>query len=397
MVETALISAPSRAGHTIFGRPLLERLVLACQRAGVKRVYIETPAARRDEILQSLGRCGRNGRVAMVESFDELLKEPSDGINPNSPCLAIEGNIVLSKSHLNRILTDCAANPGRLLRLASTDADRGGEITTGPLGAILNRSSAPTVSPDARLKILPFALNGRPEDREEAELRLARALKEETANKDALLARLLDRHLSWRISLRLARTRITPNQVTIANTVLGFICAWMFAIPSYWTRVGASMLFLLSITIDGVDGELARLQMSESDFGGRLDLITDNIVHVAIFAGVYLGCYRASHSAAFLYLLPVFMVAFALAALSTYVAFRVRGPDAQQWLDRVDQVSGRDFAYALVLFALFNRLDYFAWGTALGTYVFAFVLFWLTWRRRRRDGAALSGKPAGGV
>ena len=26
----------------------------------------------------------------------------------------------------------------------------------------------------------------------------------------------------------MARTRITPNQVTIANTFLGFACAWMF-------------------------------------------------------------------------------------------------------------------------------------------------------------------------
>ena len=68
----------------------------------------------------------------------------------------------------------------------------------------------------------------------------------------------------------------------------------MFASPSYWIRLLGALLFLFSITVDGVDGELARLTMSETKFGGNLDLITDNIVHVAIFAGIFWGCYRMS-------------------------------------------------------------------------------------------------------
>jgi hypothetical protein len=78
------------------------------------------------------------------------------------------------------------------------------------------------------------------------------------------------------------------------------------------------------------------------------------------------------------------MVGFALAALSTYLAFKIRGPDAQRWLNRVDQASGRDFAYLLAGFAIANHLDYFAWGTAFGVYVFAFILLGLTWRQSRR-------------
>ena len=34
----------------------------------------------------------------------------------------------------------------------------------------------------------------------------------------------------------------------------------------------------------------------------------------------------------------------------------------------------RDFAYLLVLFAIFDHLDWFLWGTAFGTYLFAVLL-----------------------
>ena len=49
-------------------------------------------------------------------------------------------------------------------------------------------------------------------------------------------------------------------------------------------------MFLFSIIIDGVDGELARLTLTETSFGGMLDVVTDNIVHVAVFVGIFLGC-----------------------------------------------------------------------------------------------------------
>jgi hypothetical protein len=112
-------------------------------------------------------------------------------------------------------------------------------------------------------------------------------------------------------------------------------------------------------------------------------VITDNIVHVALFAGIFVGAYRASTDPIFLWLLPVQLAGFALAALSTFMAFRIRGPEAEKWIEKVERISGRDFAYLLIGFALFNRLEWFCWGTTFGIYVFAVVLIWLTFRRRR--------------
>src|SRR5258708_2082592 len=167
---------------------------------------------------------------------------------------------------------------------------------------------------------------------------------------------------------------------TVGNKMVGLACVWMFSVPNYWIRLFAAIFFLISITIDGVDGELARLKMVESDFGGTLDILTDNIVHAAVFIGLLVGCYRVEHSHAYLYLIPLLLGGFAMCAYATWRAFKVRGDQAAVWLDKVDRWSGRDFAYLLVALALLNRLEFFAWGAAFGSYVFALALIWITGR-----------------
>jgi phosphatidylglycerophosphate synthase len=387
LIETALIAAPNRGNNPIFGRPLLERLMINCERAGVKRFVIAAPSGSHPELARAMGRFRDRDSVSIVESFADAMSRNNGHapIDPSAPCVAFSGNLVFAKSHLTRILDAHSANPESIHRAESTDRDRGGEIVTGPIGQVLAAGGIDnSVNVSAILasssKLLPFALNGRPEDREEAELRLAQAVREESAHKDAPLARWIDRRISWRISYWLAQTPITPNMVTVANTAFGIGCAFMFAVPNYWIRLFAAIFFLLSVTIDGVDGELARLKMKESDFGGSLDVITDNVVHVAIFIGLLAGCYRADHSAAYLYLIPILLGGFAMCAYATWRAFKFKGEQAAVWLDRVDRWSGRDFAYLLVMLAAINRLEWFAWGTAFGTYVFAMVLLWITGR-----------------
>ena len=386
MIQTALISAPGRSGDRIFRRSLLERLVVSCERVGVKRIYVQAAAGDRERVTKSLGHFAFDRRVSIVDSFEQLMRGPF-GLDPSEPCVRLSGNLVLPTSHLNRILEKSRGRSGPVVNTVSADHERGGSISTGPLAELIRADRArATVMHTSNY--LPFALNGRVEDRDEAELRLARALKEETAAKDAPLARYVDRNLSWRISRRLAQTAITPNQVTLTNTVVGLTSAWLFAQPSYWLRLIGSLLFLFSIMIDGVDGELARLTMTETKFGGMLDLITDNIVHIALFVAIYVGCYRASGSHNYVYLIPIVLGGFGMCAIATYLAMQFTGEEAEEWLGQVDRVTGRDFAYLLVVFALFNRLDYFAWGTAFGTYVFAIVLAYMTYRKWSRAKAS---------
>jgi len=345
----------------------------------VKRIYIQAHHESADDLTHSLGRFSGDRRVSVVNSFEELLRGPF-GLDPSAPCVRLNGNLVLATSHLTRLLAENGSRSGPVVNTLSADYEHGGAISTGPLAELIRADRARSIVMHTA-SYLPFALNGRVEDRDEAEVRLARSLKHETANKDAILARYIDRNLSWRISMRLARTPITPNQVTLANTVVGLTAAWMFSTPSYWMHLLGALLFLISVTIDGVDGELARLTMTETRFGGMLDVVTDNIVHAALFAGIFVGCYRTSGSSAYVYLIPLVLGGFALCAIATYLAMQVTGEAAEEWLGKIDGISGRDFAYLLVILALINRLDWFAWGTAFGTYVFALILMWATYRR----------------
>jgi len=368
---------------------------MLCRRAGIPRIFIEASADEHRRVLLALGSFSHDPAVQMVQSLQDLPE--AQNLNPAAPCIRFSGNLVLTQSQLARPIEEYLAQPSVPLSIASADTEQGGMIAIGPMAALVRVSprafpaEPPAVSTlssglnsSCNPATLPFALNGRPEDREEAEVRLAQAVRHESASTDALMARVVDRRLSWRLSLRLARTHITPNQVTIINTALGLGCAALLASTFYWLRLCGALLFLLSITLDGVDGELARLRMLESRFGERLDVISDNVVHVAVFVGIAVGCYRLSNSSAYFYILAVLLAGFGACAVSVNRAMSVARDEAHRWISQVERATGRDFAYLLVILAIFHRLYYFIWGAAFGTHVFAITLWWLTSRYQKR-------------
>ncbi len=373
-MKSALVFAASGGAQILFGRPLLERILIHCERAGIDRFFIVCPPAERGSLEASLGRFDGDPRVR-IEDRPQLLLEGPTAVEPSEACLAVGADVVLARSQLDGLLREHRESPGEIARFGFADGSRGSILAIGPIRDLIKLygTGEPAAAPDG-------ALFG-PEARDRAEVSMARALRLETTATDGMMARLFDRRLSWRISYRLARTAVTPNQITIANTFFGLIAAWMFALPGYWWRLMGSMLFLLSVTIDGVDGEVARLKMVESAFGKQLDVFTDNVVNIAILIAVGIGCYRTSGSRAYVYLLPLFLGGFVFCIVAVHRALRVSGAQGDRWIGKVERICGRDFAYLLAVLALVNRLNYAAWGTAFGTYAFAIALWWLTSNR----------------
>jgi CDP-L-myo-inositol myo-inositolphosphotransferase len=126
-----------------------------------------------------------------------------------------------------------------------------------------------------------------PGDLEQAEQKLYQSLRKPG---DGFLARHINRHISIFLSSRLWRFGINPNTVTIFTLLIGLASGLAFAQGSDlpWGLIGAGLLQLHSI-IDGVDGELARLQHKETEFGFWFDIITDNMTHMAVFGGIGMG------------------------------------------------------------------------------------------------------------
>ena len=110
--------------------------MLICQRAGVKRFFIETGAAGDGDVRASLGSFRDHSEVNLVGSFAQVLEQlPHD-----APCIAFRGNLVLAASQLRGLLDTQAARPGEVVNLRSTDAAGGGSLSAGPLARLIEDS-----------------------------------------------------------------------------------------------------------------------------------------------------------------------------------------------------------------------------------------------------------------
>ncbi len=99
----------------------------------------------------------------------------------------------------------------------------------------------------------------------------------------------LVRHLSYRLTPILLKTPITPNQITTISLLLGLICAACFTQGNWIAGVIGGLLLVASYTFDNCDGEIARLKNMSSEFGAKLDDMSDWIVDASFFAALGYG------------------------------------------------------------------------------------------------------------
>lgn len=123
------------------------------------------------------------------------------------------------------------------------------------------------------------------------DLRRAEALLREARGKlrDGVIARHLNRRLSRPISQLLARTSITPNQVSVASFLLAGLSALGFALGTPAARLGGGLLAQAASVLDGCDGELARMRGPVSRYGAWLDAVLDRWADAMIVLGMTYG------------------------------------------------------------------------------------------------------------
>ncbi|MCD6371874.1 MAG: CDP-alcohol phosphatidyltransferase family protein [Candidatus Aenigmarchaeota archaeon] len=203
-----------------------------------------------------------------------------------------------------------------------------------------------------------------------------KALKET----DMWWARHVIRKFSSRISWFLVRRcpNITPNQVTIFSTFVGFIGAFLFFIGDYkYAVVAAVVLFLWNIT-DGVDGEIARYKKMKSVSGLFLELTLDILVLIFCFLGIIFLVYKNTNSIFILIvgLLDItFFLFYRLADASKFWALFLSGKsqiDIQLSLKQVKQ----DYKFSNGSLIQIGRfIDKMGWNLYYSGHIVPMILF----------------------
>ena len=373
----------------ILGLSLTQRAVLAARRAGFGQVFL----------LAGNGRATPD--VSPISAWSRVAATLTS--SRTAPLIIIAPFAILAETDwLERLAlariepAAWAAIPNRIVMLAAVSArdvlsalDEDGEARDliAVEGRLARRFGRPAPIPAG---IDPMVVET-PADVRVAERRLLRTLVKDT---DGFMARHVERPVSLQISRRLARTAITPNQMSLISIAVG-ICGGPFflsAQPSLQT-IGA-LMFLAHSILDGCDGELARLKFQESRWGGILDFWGDNVVHVVIFACMALGWSRSA-AAAWPLLLGAAAVLGTLgsAGFVYWRLMRVKddgGPlftsvsaAPERPLARLlDAASRRDFIYLVIILALIGKSNWFLILAALGAPIYFFLVVFLTARER---------------
>jgi phosphatidylglycerophosphate synthase len=218
---------------------------------------------------------------------------------------------------------------------------------------------------------------------------------------DGFVDRYFNRKVSAALTRLFLRVGLSPNAITVVATLIGLLAAACFAVGSYGAGVLGALLFQLSAVVDCCDGEVARLTFRESSLGERLDILTDNLVHIAIFAGITWGVFLGHRAGmaewgglnALAVPVPWLPLALGGAAIlgngiSLWLVDRARSHRGRGiWTDpaqaaRTDfilkNVASRDFSVAVLLFAVLDLLPWFLWLAAIGVNVFWIITAWVS-------------------
>ena len=120
---------------------------------------------------------------------------------------------------------------------------------------------------------------------------------------DALFRPIKERYLAP-VAVALGR-RVSPMAATIAAFLVGLGAAACAVVGLYPAGL---LLWIVNRLLDGLDGTLARVQGTQSDLGGYVDMLLDFVVYAAIPMGFALGIGDRATLTAALALLASFYV-----------------------------------------------------------------------------------------
>jgi len=342
-VPAILDCVPETSAIQIAGLSLLDRLIVTAHRAGCAPIYLiakTTPPAPRARTLGI--------DITLASSIPAL----------DEPALLINGAALVETGDLQQLIE----RGGRLFSVDDTTLPVA--MTAGDTAPVRAGKVATVITDETSAR--------------KAERRLWASL---TSSGDGIVDRFLYRPLGRCLSKILIRAPFSPNQVSIVSTVVGIFSGWFFF---FFFFIAGALLLQLSAIIDCVDGDLARVLNKESRLGKWLDLVGDQFVHVAVFAGIGFGLVSSNPAS------PALALGIS-AVLGTIISFAVivrlmrrKNGGRSSGLEKlIDAATNRDFSLLVLLLAMFGRLDLFLWMAGIGVHLFWIIAFCSQWQSAR--------------
>lgn len=170
---------------------------------------------------------------------------------------------------------------------------------------------------------------------------------------DGYVSRHINRKLSEPMARLLAKTRVTPNQMTWASFGIAFLSFIGFVSGQH---IAAGLLVQLSSIVDGVDGSLARRKGMTSEFGGFLDSVLDRYADILIVLGLTL--WSLSHEA-YTGIWLAGLLAITGTICISYTRARI-GPNHRHLFDKgFNSLASRDIRLFLIMLGAVIGLAYF--------------------------------------
>ncbi|MBA7572022.1 nucleotidyl transferase [Candidatus Atribacteria bacterium 1244-E10-H5-B2] len=119
---------------------------------------------------------------------------------------------------------------------------------------------------------------------------------------DGPVSRHLNRPISTRISKYLLKKPITPNQISFFSFILSVIGAIFFFLGGYANLLIGGVLAQISSIVDGCDGEIARLKFQTSEFGGWFDAVLDRYADAFLLFGLTYYAYFLGENLLYLFI-----------------------------------------------------------------------------------------------
>lgn len=118
---------------------------------------------------------------------------------------------------------------------------------------------------------------------------------------DIIWNRFVARPLAAVLVVPLARTGITPNQVTFLTLPVFLAGAVVLALlPSWGALLAGAAIIELSYVLDCADGQLARFKGTSSPVGAHLDFLMDELKAFALIAAIAIRLWLPAHDARWL-------------------------------------------------------------------------------------------------